>query len=221
MPARLRDGLHFCICSGRAIFLDIPGDRYFLLPGRADEAFQKMAAGEILGPQDELDLRLLYSRGILLARENENDLNAGRPITPVARELGQDHHRRVLRDCARAIVAQYSARRLIRRRSLAEIVGLLASADAAPASSSQVSSSTVMRVASAFIKTRMVVRTKDLCLAQSIAFQRMCNNYQLSPTLVIGVSLNPFSAHCWVQQGDCVLNDSLEHVRQFTPIFAA
>ena len=31
---------------------------------------------------------------------------------------------------------------------------------------------------------------------------------------------SPFSAHCWVQQGDVVLNDTIENVRPFTPIMA-
>jgi len=35
---------------------------------------------------------------------------------------------------------------------------------------------------------------------------------------VFGVKLNPFSAHCWVQAGDIVLNDAIDHVTIHTPI---
>jgi hypothetical protein len=35
---------------------------------------------------------------------------------------------------------------------------------------------------------------------------------------VMGVSGRPFAAHCWVQVGDRVVNDTLDHVILFTPI---
>jgi hypothetical protein len=34
------------------------------------------------------------------------------------------------------------------------------------------------------------------------------------------VQTKPFAAHCWVQQGDVVFNDTPEHVRRYTPILA-
>jgi hypothetical protein len=37
---------------------------------------------------------------------------------------------------------------------------------------------------------------------------------------VLGVRMNPFSAHAWAQFGSIVLTDSLEQVREFTPILA-
>jgi hypothetical protein len=35
---------------------------------------------------------------------------------------------------------------------------------------------------------------------------------------VFGVQTLPFGAHCWVQLGDTVINDTVEHVRGYTPI---
>ena len=35
--------------------------------------------------------------------------------------------------------------------------------------------------------------------------------------IVFGVTM-PFAAHCWVQQGDVVLNDALDRVLRFRPI---
>jgi hypothetical protein len=37
---------------------------------------------------------------------------------------------------------------------------------------------------------------------------------------VFGVKTWPFSAHCWVQQGDVVLSDYAENLPRFSPIFA-
>jgi hypothetical protein len=32
------------------------------------------------------------------------------------------------------------------------------------------------------------------------------------------VQTRPFAAHCWVQHGDIVCNDTVEHVSGYTPI---
>jgi Transglutaminase-like superfamily len=37
---------------------------------------------------------------------------------------------------------------------------------------------------------------------------------------VFGVNADPFEAHCWVQAGSVVLNDTLGRVSSFTPIMS-
>jgi hypothetical protein len=32
------------------------------------------------------------------------------------------------------------------------------------------------------------------------------------------VKASPFGAHCWLQEGDLILNDSVERVGAYTPI---
>jgi hypothetical protein len=58
----------------------------------------------------------------------------------------------------------------------------------------------------------------DRCLVRALAFLSLCLDRDLAPFLVFGVQTRPFLAHCWVQQGDIVLNDAAEHVRPFAPI---
>jgi hypothetical protein len=41
------------------------------------------------------------------------------------------------------------------------------------------------------------------------------------PRLVFGVQAQPFSAHCWVQHADLLLNATLEDAVAFTPIMIA
>jgi len=36
--------------------------------------------------------------------------------------------------------------------------------------------------------------------------------------LAIAVRTGPFGAHAWVQVGDAIVNDSVDNVRDFTPI---
>ena len=56
------------------------------------------------------------------------------------------------------------------------------------------------------------------CLYDSLALLVFLAASDLFPTWVFGVQEEPFEAHCWVQAGEVVLNDSLESVSAFTPI---
>jgi hypothetical protein len=59
-----------------------------------------------------------------------------------------------------------------------------------------------------------------LCLFDSLALVNFLARYGRFPQWVFGVRSDPFSAHCWVQQDSCVLNDSMEHVQTYVPIMS-
>jgi hypothetical protein len=56
------------------------------------------------------------------------------------------------------------------------------------------------------------------CLLRSLALHRLLARDGHASTLVFGVKLHPFEAHCWLQHGDAVLNDTVEQVGLFVPI---
>ncbi|MBC9035144.1 lasso peptide biosynthesis B2 protein [Sphingomonas sp. JC676] len=58
------------------------------------------------------------------------------------------------------------------------------------------------------------------CLTSSLFLLHFLHAQGFAARWVFGVKTYPFEAHCWVEHGDVVLNDSLEHVRSFTPIVA-
>jgi len=64
----------------------------------------------------------------------------------------------------------------------------------------------------------MFVSGTNSCLKRSLTLIEFLSIYGLFPKWVFGVQVEPFSAHCWVQQGPAVLNDSLQHIKTFTPI---
>jgi hypothetical protein len=57
-----------------------------------------------------------------------------------------------------------------------------------------------------------------VCLFDSLALLEMLAIYGGFPTLVFGVTTDPFHAHCWLQMENTVLNDSPAAVRAYTPI---
>jgi hypothetical protein len=60
--------------------------------------------------------------------------------------------------------------------------------------------------------------SKDACLFDALALSEFLAGYQLYPRWVFAVQARPFAAHCWLQLGDAVLNDTADHVKRYTPI---
>lgn len=73
---------------------------------------------------------------------------------------------------------------------------------------------------SAFEYVERATLRKDRCLLRSIGLQRLLARNGFESTLVFGVRLHPFEAHCWLQDDDLVLNDTIELVGPFKPIRA-
>jgi hypothetical protein len=57
-----------------------------------------------------------------------------------------------------------------------------------------------------------------LCVFDSLALLEFLRAYRVFPTWVFGVQAEPFNAHCWVQQDDVVLNETVEFARMFVPV---
>jgi hypothetical protein len=73
-------------------------------------------------------------------------------------------------------------------------------------------------VAAAFRLSRLIASPLDRCLPRSLAAAHGLLDRDIVPELVFGVRLQPFAAHCWVRHGQVLVNESLDQVRNFTPI---
>ena len=60
--------------------------------------------------------------------------------------------------------------------------------------------------------------SKDACLFDALALSEFLAGYRIYPNWVFAVQARPFAAHCWLQLGDVVLNDTVDHVKRYTPI---
>jgi hypothetical protein len=71
----------------------------------------------------------------------------------------------------------------------------------------------------AFMSLRPVLFAgPDACVLNAVALLDFLAWHGWYPSWVWGVKSAPFSAHCWVQEGQVVLNDLAERVRGYTPI---
>ena len=79
----------------------------------------------------------------------------------------------------------------------------------------------VSKLLGSFIRLRIWLYTAERrCLFDSLVLALFLTRQMIPCTFVIGVSTKPFLAHSWVQIGELVLNDTVEHVQMFTPILA-
>jgi len=56
------------------------------------------------------------------------------------------------------------------------------------------------------------------CLPRSLALIDFLDRHGATAQLIFGVRTHPFEAHCWVQTGDVILNDTVSRACWYTPI---
>ena len=219
MGLMLRPGVSYCEVAGRLMFLDLEADRYFCLGRRAEAAFRAASTGPAAaGEQDEALLSLRQS-GLLVSTSDEHRLAACRGLAAAEASLLNDLRigapvrlkMAVLRDLAAAHFA-------LRWQPLNVVLGRLAQQKSRATPRLSPGHATAQEVAAAFDWSSAIVRSHDRCLPRSIAVAHRLARCGISADLVVGVSLNPFAAHSWVQCGSALVNDRPDGVRHFTPI---
>lgn len=76
------------------------------------------------------------------------------------------------------------------------------------------------QIVRAFEATDRVIFGAKACLTRSLALHRLLAANGHRSALVFGVRLNPFRAHCWLQQNNVVINDTIEQIGMFRPLRA-
>lgn len=207
--------IHFCQIGGARVFLDLKADRYFSLPAPADRAFTALMCRQEGGTDG---IEALAAAGLLIEPPR------GRPPAPT------DHPRpadslleqskgagTALRTVPEVALLVVRARSAVRGKQLPRLLlerpprALTAPADLSGRDAA----------VHAFTAARRLVPIAPNCLYDSLALRRYLQRRSIGADLVIGAKLHPFGAHCWLQDGTLVLNDSLASARDFAPILVA
>lgn len=117
---------------------------------------------------------------------------------------------------ASGIYAQVGAQ--LRSRNITSLL-LELSDDRAASDQTHLSFQDLQALLTLFARLRVWLYTaRNHCLLDSLVLARFLQTYHINATFCIGVALMPFAAHAWVQVETCVLDDSVDHVRNFLPI---
>jgi hypothetical protein len=232
----LRDSVYLCRSGGYWFFLDLERNRYSchteahlqsLLPLPSDPGprHQSGDTGRSPAAADAAEIIAeLMDQGILTLNPAE-----GKPVRPTDRplptlDLAACKVRISKLRCAyrlpgflassryadrhletaplQGIIQRFQRRKQMQRRS-----GAGASCEAA-------------RLAAAFEALRPIYPRPYVCLFDSFALAEFLSRCGVFPDWIFGIRAEPFEAHCWVQVGNIVLNDTVEQVQRFTPIMA-
>jgi hypothetical protein len=215
MAFLIRDQLSFCMVDAAPVFLDIAADRYFSLKGEKQETFRKCLAG--IGPDDgdPAVAALAGSLGVEPVRlrhlSSEYALRAERPETNLKKfEPGRAPAWRL----PEAVARKWYGDRTVRRVPLARIVQRFR---ARKRPSTEIGARE-REIISLHQAARLLRSGRNRCLADSIALADWLAGRFCFPDLVLGVSTAPFQAHCWLQLGRMVLNDTPDRVASYQPI---
>lgn len=223
MRYQLRDGLSFCVVDDHPIFLDISGDRYFMLPTTLEHAFTAYIDGR---DSSTSSLRALLEHKILLPAGHLKRRCQTSSAKPTTRSAMEDHTRdegvsaRVYLEVL-AIVCKIRSR--LRRKGLYTLLNDLAVHRRSKVSPTDTVSrksieANIVAAANQFRYARKWVPLGTTCLLDSLSLVTYLANRHLPADLVFGVTLSPFSAHCWVQFRHIVLNETVTGAAAHTQI---
>jgi hypothetical protein len=209
----LGEGLSFCAVLDRYIFLDLPGDRYFCLGAEAAEGFSLILRGDALQAPDAAVERLVAG-GILIPSAAGVRPRAVEPAAPTCTLLRSD-------DAQSALGALEALSRRLAAETSLRMRGLDRSIDRARRKCAGLPHAEIalsIGAATAFAGSTLLRSRSKRCVSISLATLDWLAARGHSASLIIGVKLHPFEAHCWVQIGDLLVNDEVDAIRPFVPI---
>ena len=213
----LHDDLSFCLIDGRPIFLDMGSDRYFRLSGNMERIFMNWLGNACA----ENDAALLVERKILtdLSARSRNPCEPVQEPQLSALELplppAPGDARTLIEVLATVSWTQVQLKTIGIKRTVER--GLRSDSKLGIAAT-EGDQAKLLAAAHDFLEARKLVPVGARCLLDSLAMAKFLKRRYMHVNVIVGVTSDPFSAHCWVQAGNMVLNDALGNVRIYSPI---
>ena len=213
----LRPGVTFAIIGARAIFLDLENDRYCALPAQVIEVLVQPQ-----GERGEAEAHSPTSIGLRQTGLFETSdvcphlmpVRRDRPVRGVDSPAQRDRLRMI--DIVQVAALLVFARRTIGRCRLAELVTPPRLRASRRFNRGNPVSAEVL--AHRYRSARRLLPIAPQCLPDSLALRAWLARHGQSCSLVFGVRMNPFTAHCWLESDGVVLNDAPDRIDAFEPI---
>ncbi len=237
MPRRLFLRNHIYLCRGARhwVLLDVNRDKYHCIGRREFEALGPFLEGWRGAPNTSADgsgalpraaeelATALSSQGIL--SEDSADTKDARatdfrhPTQAIDPDCPRASHRSPWVHAGRFFASCRRASRELRRQTLQVTLDSVRARKAANlAGATAPDLERARSLVLVFNRLRWYYPRPYLCLFDSLALLHFLARFQVFPDWVFGVSADPFEAHCSVQLGDVVLNDTVERVSGLIPI---
>jgi len=229
---------HVFLCTGSdsVVFLDLKRDEYNMLAGEKAVAFSRLidppcgalVAGHVPsqdGPDTAGIVGDLLSEGVLT-----EDVDAGKPIRATAIDPPMESLLELesiglseisLLVAWRACLACTMTALKLKFSSIKTVVDSVAQIKVdKKVALGNPSLERIRDLTWAFLRLRLLFPKENLCLFDSLALIYFLGYYGVFPTWVFGVRPAQWGAHCWVQLGPVLLNESVEAAEDYIPIMA-
>jgi hypothetical protein len=223
----LSSQVFMCVTAYHWVLLDLESDKYLAIHRRDFEPLTRWLHGSaaIRPPAGECSSATFELAGELVRRKllttlpQDGKMITAPTIAPSTKALPQaafgDRIAPHLKHLPSFLLASAKADYSLRRKSIAQIVHGVRQRKELSHRHGAGAAEDLVR---AFSVLRPIYPRDYLCLFDSLALIEFLAAHRLFPTWVFGVTSDPFMAHCWVQEGSTVVNDTVEHVAAFAPL---
>ena len=216
MPAHIvypAEGVHLAIVGEDVVTLDLNGDGYACLP-EVGAHLVRYPGGCLAADNAPFAEELVASGLFSLTPPELPEPSSPAPPRQTSRDTRVD--RGGFQEVTQFVSAVRHAERTFRGRGLNALV-----ADGRPKRPLGREDDALVRRAVLFDRWLPWVPGQGLCLYRAYTLRRFLRSGGLDADWVFGVRTWPFSAHCWLQAGDLLLDDDLDRVALYTPILVS
>jgi Transglutaminase-like superfamily len=231
----LAEHVFVCLNGEHMVLLDLKEDRYWALEASKTAGLAPLIGGwpvadvdagatqSPISPETIAVIDVLQGRGLLVDTvppgKDATPVNAEAPLTELVSEADPSPGP-VVKSWMTFVLASLIAKFVLRTWPFERVIGRVRRRKKAPDSQAAAPDlQHVRKLVEAFARYRVFLfSSKDECLFDSLALIEFLARHGVHPDWVFGVQTRPFAAHCWVQYGGTVFNDTVEHVSGFTPI---
>jgi hypothetical protein len=219
--------VHACFAANRTIFLDMKRGTYFGLDPEKTELLRH-ALDNPSGSEDAASPIATELIGLGLLTTSRSASKTFLPPAASAPEtslLTLDERPRISTACVVRFFATCIAVTLrLKFRPLDRSLTHLArrkSGSATPFTTDDAALDQARNLARTFFYLRpFAYAARNRCLLDSLTLAEFLASYGIRATCVFGVRANPFEAHCWLQIGSHVVNETPEMAKRYAPILS-
>ena len=231
-PYRLAPRVYVCVAEEGAVILNLQNDAYTGLEGIQARALSLVVEDWPSHP-DERDIsfddaralaEVLVEQGLLADSNSPAETREPLVLATVESELipwdEMDARHAGVLTVLQFVISLLTVLFLLRFRPFPEVVERLhARKESSTTQARPFDVSTARSLVGAYYHIRaFFYGQKGRCLLDSLTLMEFLARHGSYPTWVIGVQINPFGSHSWVQYGSYVLNGTPAYVRSYRPI---
>jgi hypothetical protein len=237
VPARyaLRDHVFITIDEEHVVVLDLRRDRYFALPASRTARLADIVPGwPVRGSTNDASdgginaAESLCRRGFLtkspLEGKDATPIQVRAPTSEALANGGEEQRQRSSiqpRTLVAFLIASLIARLSLRILSFERVVRRAQRRRGTRAQAVAVTPHRAQELVDVYRRLRIYLfAVRNECLYDSLCLFEFLALHGVLADWVFGVRARPFAAHCWIQCGDMVLNDTVEHVASYKPIMS-